>query len=1127
MDSGPPPPPTRRPLGSKNRNYTTALPVPVIPPPPTNASEYSLAPSSSTTATPTDLPIPTVEQPAFPHTQERLRQPKKTAAEKRAEKFTAMEAYLKASPFESLGEFLHILFHNPQRDVPDPRRPTHVHSVARFLRGRTDIKMSDILPLMYYHRASFPTTQCAESPEREKMFSTAGTVDDIHHARPYISTWATRLVGVEARKQVGRATRDDPDDPDGRSQLRASSNGRREARVVSWRELLSHFNLKWIETKYCIKLPLPMFLTESMSAPSANGVLFVRKRRPHPIIQVGAIASFILSRNRYANGDLAMALGVWHFACKSHTDVKRIYSRFGHCVSDNTARNALVSMTAASMAELRDNVKQATERGEVKYCRLVDNIQQQCDVYEQGVGRVSELKVGTAAIEVELQDCAPGAFDAQIYYDQVVRQQRQTLTTDALFDDINWDRLRKTMNLHWVRPMIEFIVELAPLSTQIAVMFRTEPIAVLRMQEDRPKHNCQPLATNGERETSHQGMKRANEDFDGQVGIDSENPGNLLSWIRGDGSSYAAILKLTNYCTALGSFKNKISTPEIWHTGATDLNSIAANHYGPSTSSDPSSLSKCSNIAGLKRPSNIKSVDYYPSVRNFTLIWKAHVLDCWRLYFEVDDLETHFRDLAAAKQLPSLDELLEIAETLVDRYATQSSIRISLSAAESTDPERLNKVPIGSPWAAPTNAHDPEDAMPDLVDIVEPDATPDRPPAPKKPAEGPKFHEEKSGFTGDRVLRNVEIFLLEFGWWIEFAHAVPEGDIGRVWEIMKIWIFKFAGSSHHNYKAYLLEVYCLLRYEASKDLKNAILNNWLLKVKDELGKYIPGDLHQEHFNKWLEDMIQKHGGEFDDDFYRKTIAPNVHHFLQIKEEVETAFSLEHRGKTHTSPHQRAELRLLLTAFKEEEVHLFRSGRSMGHAAVNQFARGFRRLDTDDQLGDWLKKTSFLGKLHGEMRRTDMEHPSTNDEDFEMCSNSPGSTPRSDSPGSAQPSERSDSSGSTPHSRSPSPSVSGSETSSGEGSVRSRSSVESAASLRSQLAEGPDPNEPEDDGVDRTDVRLSSGSTRVLVVNQETGAVEMEEEVDVEIEENSDDEGEVQEDEEDEEAEDESDEHEEE
>ncbi|KAJ7098440.1 hypothetical protein C8R43DRAFT_865448, partial [Mycena crocata] len=171
----------------------------------------------------------------------------------------------------------------------------------------------------------------------------------------------------------------------------------------------------------------------------------------------------------------------------------------------------------------------------------------------------------------------------------------------------------------------------------------------------------------------------------------------------------------------------------------------------------------------------------------------------------------------------------------------------------------------------------------------------------------------------------------------EFAHAVPEGDIGRVWEIMKIWIFKFAGSSHHNYKVYLLEVYCLLRYEASKDLKNAILNNWLLK--------------------WLEDMIQKHGGEFDDDFYRKTIAPNVHHFLQIKEEVETAFSLEHRGKTHTSPHQRAELRLLLTAFKEEEVHLFRSGRSMGHAAVNQFARGFRRLDTDDQLGDWLKKTS--------------------------------------------------------------------------------------------------------------------------------------------------------------------------
>ena len=49
-------------------------------------------------------------------------------------------------------------------------------------------------------------------------------------------------------------------------------------------------------------------------------------------VQVGAISSFILSRNHFTNGDLAMALGVWHFAAKSHINVKHVYNRFGNIV---------------------------------------------------------------------------------------------------------------------------------------------------------------------------------------------------------------------------------------------------------------------------------------------------------------------------------------------------------------------------------------------------------------------------------------------------------------------------------------------------------------------------------------------------------------------------------------------------------------------------------------------------------------------------------------------------------------------------------------------------------------------------------------------------------------------------
>jgi hypothetical protein len=47
----------------------------------------------------------------------------------------------------------------------------------------------------------------------------------------------------------------------------------------------------------------------------------------------------------------------------------------------------------------------------------------------------------------------------------------------------------------------------------------------------------------------------------------------------------------------------------------------------------------------------------------------------------------------------------------------------------------------------------------------------------------------------------------------------------------------------------------------------------------EVGKWIEADLLQEHYNCWLEDMVKKRGGDFDDKFYRHTLLPNVDHFL--------------------------------------------------------------------------------------------------------------------------------------------------------------------------------------------------------------------------------------------------------
>ena len=75
-------------------------------------------------------------------------------------------------------------------------------------------------------------------------------------------------------------------------------------------------------------------------------------------------------------------------------------------------------------------------------------------------------------------------------------------------------------------------------------------------------------------------------DIEKQTRQDGKSSKGTLKWVHGDGALFTAIGHIKKYlCPILDdtkSFYDHISTPEIWHTQATDLNSNADNHYGPS-----------------------------------------------------------------------------------------------------------------------------------------------------------------------------------------------------------------------------------------------------------------------------------------------------------------------------------------------------------------------------------------------------------------------------------------------------------------------------------------------------------------------------------------------------------------
>ncbi|KAJ6631665.1 hypothetical protein B0H10DRAFT_1772569 [Mycena sp. CBHHK59/15] len=752
------------------------------------------------------------------------------------------------------------------------------------------------------------------------------------------------------RRQIGILTENDPNDPDDITQLRASTNGRaKHVRLATWGDL-GRVSIPWMAGTYKRRAPGVWYITECMGAPTVNGATVVRVRRPHPTVQVGVISSLTLSRNRYASGYLALPLSIWQFACKAHVDEKRIMSRFGFSVHDSTARACLDSLTDSSLSQLRQSVAEGIASG-TKYWQIVlDNVQQYCRQRDHRIGREDVLKIGTAATAILLEDCAPGAFDLQDHLDRVMRRERRQLSVQSLFADIDWEYIQELMALHWVLVLVTFIPQLAHLRKVVSALFKSERMTKLRLRLRQTV--MQALGTNAERETETQGMMRAILDFLKQMGLDEKALENLIFMARGDGASVAAMWRIKKYLAAHPShykaFRNLVPPgPEIWHTRWTQLNTLATNYYGPTASADPSSLSKSATAAGAKRPTNLNKVDFFPTSRSMELFFEARVLDCWRIFFEADDIIQYFEQ--PGTNLPDVESLWASARVLVRRYASQEAYNHALSKKLADSASDIMKVPRGTQWVPPVNNSRSNRVDDENMDVDPEEETEDV--APK--------HLEAPNFSGDRALANEVLFLQDMGWWVIAAHAVPEGEIGRIWEIMKIWIMNFSGSSNHNYATYLLETYCLHRFEASKEFSDAIFNNSLVSPNGY--KFVECDFNQEGYNKWLEEMVEHKGGDFDDHFYRHTLAPNVIHFLRMKEQMQTAFELKPRGKTHTAPHLRNEFQQLLRMHKEDQLHLFRPGRTNGHAAVNFFERGFERLD-EDRMDNFIRQSTAYADI---------------------------------------------------------------------------------------------------------------------------------------------------------------------
>ena len=206
-------------------------------------------------------------------TQESLRGPRRSKWEK-------IDAVLETYGFDNLGDFLLTLFHPHTRDETDQRTPRHRAAVTKFLQGASTINMSHLIPVLYNHPQSRPKVK--NTDQRAAAFSALKPLKEIRFAQPFMSAWATRIVGEEAYRRIGRLSKKSDDPSMSRTHVRASTNGRaKNVQVATWEH--TRFTIQELIHKYS-QDELIWHLTECMTAPRVKGKAVVRKRRPHPAV---------------------------------------------------------------------------------------------------------------------------------------------------------------------------------------------------------------------------------------------------------------------------------------------------------------------------------------------------------------------------------------------------------------------------------------------------------------------------------------------------------------------------------------------------------------------------------------------------------------------------------------------------------------------------------------------------------------------------------------------------------------------------------------------------------------------------------------------------------------------------
>ncbi|KAJ6481317.1 hypothetical protein C8R47DRAFT_1186616 [Mycena vitilis] len=686
-----------------------------------------------------------------------------------------------------------------------------------------------------------------------------------------------------------------------------------------------------------------------------------------------AVTVFILVllsfRNRFALM-LPILIGLFAFTCNANRELISVLCRLGLSVSYSMVLAQLHVLGADSSAQLR-LLGAFNEAIGPQFLVLFDNVNKMKRAWRATLGHKDEVKSGTASTVIGLVGVRPGAFLSEPLIN-AVKEVKQ------LRDDIDWAHIRGVGIGLVLRTWLKHIHSITSHRPAVEDLFKSKHrkhVLQLRKSDIRSTR-----VTNIDESTTVGAASVLWNIIIGQLCIIPSTLSRWLVMICGDQLSVDRIRKLKDYTRKFGTpfQRHEWALPviQLWHLQWNWQKAIFRLHWHKDLGKDIFGLRHDCEL--LERGKfNPEKCDFYPAHHILEDRFEAVVLDALRLVCEqetgveygpevklTDTLANYFGPEGPLHKC-SFEQLERFATTVYKRYIATSAAEDALGHA-SRDTEMYGPAwneNHDQPEQSEEDGNSDDGTMPSLAPI----GSSAKPPPKKKTrkSRAKASAQPKRNFSGgDQVMATLCNFMRVTFWYLELCAAIAEGDIGRVFEVIKVLRFSFWGAGSTNYGNELLELACNFLYEWSEDLRFTVLENYLVNPTGRIGHWLPLDLLQEHFNFWIKVLFNSKSHDFDGKHLSEAVGLNIPGISKLRERFPGLFGLKKNGQKHRDTVAVDDINRLGTHFRNEHILQWESGRNQPYVVGNEFAEGVHTLN-DGTLKTFLARTMSGGPVHVE------------------------------------------------------------------------------------------------------------------------------------------------------------------